>query len=82
MQRRNFTVGSILGALTTAGVAWKIYGYTTSPLTKLDFPDTAAVPATNFAHYTDFQTDAQNANFATSRSRPGGRSESFLGAGR
>jgi phospholipase C len=56
---KKFTVGSIFGALTTANVAWKIYGYTSSPLTKLDFPDTATAPATRFGHFADFQADAR-----------------------
>ena len=56
---KKFTVGSIFGALTTANVAWKIYGYTASPLTKLDFPDTATAPATHFGHFADFQADAR-----------------------
>lgn len=55
---KKFTVGSIFGALTGAGRAWKIYGYTAAPLTKLDFPDTAAAAAANFGHFADFQSDA------------------------
>jgi len=56
---KKFSVGSIFGALTTANVAWKIYGYTSSPLTKTDFPDTASAPAANFGHFADFQADAR-----------------------
>jgi phospholipase C len=56
---KKFTVGSIFGALTTANAAWKIYGYTSSPLTKLDFPDTASAPAAHFGHFADFQADAR-----------------------
>ncbi len=55
---KKFTVPSIFGALTTAGVQWKIYGYDAPPLTKLDFPDTAAAPTTCFGLFTDFQADA------------------------
>ncbi|TWP37149.1 alkaline phosphatase family protein [Leekyejoonella antrihumi] len=55
---KKFTVGSIFGALTGAGRTWKIYGYAAAPLTKLDFPDTAAAPAANFGHFADFRTDA------------------------
>jgi phospholipase C len=53
-----FTVPSIFGSLTTAGVSWKIYGDTKSPLTKLDFPDTQHAPATHFGLFTDFRADA------------------------
>jgi phospholipase C len=55
---KSFTVPSIFGSLTTAGVSWKIYGDTKSPLTKLDFPDTQHAPATHFGLFTDFQADA------------------------
>ena len=61
-QTKKFTVGSIFGALTQAGVPWKIYGYDTPPLTKSDFPDTSSAPLTNFGLFTDFQTDAQGGN--------------------
>jgi phospholipase C len=55
---KKFTLPSVFGALTRAGVPWKIYGYTDSPLTKLDFPDTAAAPAANFGRFADFQAEA------------------------
>jgi phospholipase C len=55
---KTYTCDSIFGALTTAGVAWKIYGYSSAPLTKSDFPDTASAPASNFGLFTDFQSDA------------------------
>ncbi len=53
-----FTCPSIFGALSTHKVSWKIYGDTSSPLTKLDFPDTKSAPAANFGLFTDFQSDA------------------------
>jgi phospholipase C len=55
---KTFTCGSIFGALTTAGVPWKIYGYSSAPLTKLDFPDTVSAPASSFGLFSDFQADA------------------------
>jgi phospholipase C len=53
-----FTCPTIFGSLTAAGVSWKIYGYTSTPLTKSDFPDTSSAPASNFGLFTDFQADA------------------------
>ncbi len=55
---KTFTVPTIFGLLSKHGVAWKIYGYSASPLTKLDFPDTTTAPATCFGKFKDFQTDA------------------------
>jgi phospholipase C len=55
---KTYTCGSIFGALTTAGVPWKIYGYSATALTKADFPDTSSAPAGNFGLFTDFQADA------------------------
>jgi phospholipase C len=55
---KSFTCGSIFGALTTASVPWKIYGYSSTPLTKVDFADTSSAPATCFGLFTDFQADA------------------------
>ncbi len=52
------TVPSIFGQLTRQGIAWKIYGDTASPLTKLNFDDTRSAPKTNFGRFTDFQADA------------------------
>jgi phospholipase C len=57
-QTKSFTCDSIFGALTTAGVPWKIYGYSSSPLTKLDFPDTSSAPASDFGLFADFRSDA------------------------
>ena len=53
-----FTVPSIFGLLSDHDVAWKIYGYTKSPLTRLDFPDTTAAPPTMMGLFADFQADA------------------------
>ena len=55
---KKFTVGSIFGALGTAGLPWRIYGYTSPPLTRLDFPDTAAATADHFGLFADFRADA------------------------
>lgn len=57
-QPRVYTCPSIFGSLTTAGVPWKIYGYSSAPLTKSDFPDTSSAPAGNFGLFPDFQADA------------------------
>jgi phospholipase C len=55
---KTFTVPSIFGSLTQHSVAWKIYGYSSSPLTRLDFPDIGGAPSTNFGLFTDFQAEA------------------------
>ena len=54
-----YSVGTIFGALTQAGVPWKIYGYEKPPLTKVEFPDTKSAPASNFGLFSDFTVDAQ-----------------------
>jgi phospholipase C len=56
--QRFFNTPSIFGSLTRSGVSWKIYGYTTQPLTQMDFPDTRSAPATSYGVFTDFQRDA------------------------
>ena len=53
-----FTVPSIFGAMTGAGVPWKIYGYDAPPLTRLDFPDVTRAPQRNFGQFSDFTADA------------------------
>jgi phospholipase C len=53
-----FTVPSIFGLMTAHGLDWKIYGYTKSPLTRLDFPDTTRAPRSHFGLFHDFQADA------------------------
>jgi phospholipase C len=53
-----YTCGSIYGALTTAGVSWRVYGYTKAPYTQMDFPDTRSAPAANFGLFADFQQQA------------------------
>jgi len=55
---KSFTVPTIFGLLTEAGAPWKIYGYDTDVLTRLDFPDTTGAPNGNFGLFSDFQTDA------------------------
>jgi phospholipase C len=55
---KSFTVPTIFGLLSTAGVPWKIYGFDTAPLTRLDFPDTTNAPDANFGLFPDFQADA------------------------
>ncbi|MGH3471391.1 MAG: alkaline phosphatase family protein [Nocardioidaceae bacterium] len=59
---KTFTVPSIFGSLTGASVPWKIYGYSSSPLTRLDFPDVTSAPATNFGVFADFQAQAAAGN--------------------
>jgi phospholipase C len=61
---KKFTCPSIFGSLTTAKVPWKIYGYTSSPLTKEDFPDTVSAPAANYGKFADFQADCASGSLA------------------
>jgi phospholipase C len=53
-----FNCSCLFGSLTTGGVSWKIYGYSSTPLTRLDFPATSSAPADSFGLFTDFQSDA------------------------
>jgi phospholipase C len=56
---KSYTVPSIFGALSKAGLAWRIYGNINPPLTRADFPDTLAAPDANFGLFTDFLTAAK-----------------------
>jgi phospholipase C len=53
-----FTVPSVFGLMSDHSLAWKIYGYRNSPLTRLDFPDTTSAPGSAFGLFHDFQADA------------------------
>ena len=55
---KSFTVPSLFGLLGKHNLAWKIYGYDKSPLTAMDFPDTASAGSANIGLFTDFQSDA------------------------
>jgi phospholipase C len=55
---KTFTAPSIFGRLTDLGLDWAIYGYTTAPLTRTDFPDTLSAPASHFGLFKDFQERA------------------------
>jgi phospholipase C len=55
---KTYTCSSIFGALTKAGVSWRIFGYNRQPLTKFNFPDTTSADASNFGLFTDFQAAA------------------------
>jgi phospholipase C len=59
-----YTCPSIFGRLSEAGVDWTIYGYTTEPLTKLDFPDTKTANDSHFGFFKDFQARAANGTLA------------------
>ena len=54
----SFTVPSIFGLLSKHGVSWAIYGYSSPPLTRGNFPDALAAPDSNFGLFTDFQAAA------------------------
>ena len=53
-----YTSQSIFGLLSTHNLAWSIYGYTSPPLTRLNFPDTTDAPESHFGEFRDFQTAA------------------------
>jgi phospholipase C len=53
-----FTVPSIFGRLTDAGIDWSIFGYNAPPLTRHDFPDTLDADESHFGHFRDFQARA------------------------
>jgi phospholipase C len=55
---KTYTCPSIFGALTTAGVSWRVFGYDEQPLTKADFPDITGADASHFGLFTDFQAAA------------------------
>jgi phospholipase C len=59
-----YTAPTIFGALTTAGVSWKIYGYDKTPLTRDDFPDIESAPDSCFGLFADFQSDASAGTLA------------------
>ena len=55
---KTYTCPSIFGALTKAGVSWRIFGYDRQPLTRYDFPDITSADASHFGLFTDFQAAA------------------------
>lgn len=62
---KTFDVPSIFGSLSTAGVSWTIYGYTSAPLTRLDFPDITNAPAEHFGLFSDFKAAAAAGTLAS-----------------
>jgi phospholipase C len=62
---KKFTAPSIFGLLSDHAVSWSIYGYTSAPLTRLDFSDTTAAPDANFGLFTDFQAAAAAGTLAS-----------------
>jgi len=55
---KGFTCPSIFGRLSDQGLDWAIYGYTTAPLTRTDFPDIKSADPSHFGLFTNFQTRA------------------------
>jgi len=53
-----YTAPTIYSALTTAGVSWRMYGYTSPPLGRTLFADTQTAPDANFGLFADFQAAA------------------------
>jgi phospholipase C len=51
---KTFTCDSIYGRLSAKNVDWAIYGYSGSPMTRTDFPDTLHAAASKFGKFTAF----------------------------
>ena len=62
---KKFTAPSIFGLLSQHNLSWSIYGYSASPLTRLDFPDTTNADESHFGLFTDFQAAAANGSLAS-----------------
>jgi phospholipase C len=61
---KKYTAPSIFGLLSENDIDWVIYGYTSSPLTRLNFPDTTNAEASHFGLFTDFQKAAADGTLA------------------
>ena len=61
---KSFTSPSIFGLMSDHGLGWKIHGYDSSPLTRLNFADTTNAPAAHFGLFADFQQDAASGSLA------------------
>jgi len=55
---KTFTSQSIFGLLTAHGLDWRVYGYTSDPLTRVTFSDVTGAPPTHFGLFKDFQAAA------------------------
>jgi phospholipase C len=55
---KKFTAPTIFGLLSKQSLDWRIYGYTSSPLTRLTFSDTTNAPAEHFGLFADFKAAA------------------------
>ncbi|MFG2910866.1 alkaline phosphatase family protein [Kitasatospora sp. NPDC048286] len=55
-----FTVPSVFGLLSGHNLDWAVYGYCAQPLTRGNFPDIYAAPASHFGLFTDFRKAAAN----------------------
>lgn len=56
---KSYTVKSIFGALSAAGIDWAIHGYHQPPLTPKNFPDTVGADESHFGEFADFQEAAR-----------------------
>lgn len=55
---KTYTCPSIFGRLSDAKVSWAVYGYTSPPLTRHNFPDISQAPNNHFGQFKDFQAAA------------------------
>ncbi len=61
---KTFTTQSIFGLLSAHNLDWRIYGNTSEPLTRLDFPDITNAASTHFGKFKDFQAAAAGGTLA------------------
>jgi phospholipase C len=62
---KSYTCPSIYGLLSQNNVSWSIYGYSSPPLTRMDFTDTTDADDSHFGLFTDFQAAAANGSLAS-----------------
>jgi len=55
---KTYSCPSVFGALTKAGVSWRVFGYDEQPLTRYDFPDITSADASHFGLFADFKAAA------------------------
>ncbi|MGO9928748.1 MAG: alkaline phosphatase family protein [Mycobacterium sp.] len=57
-----YTCQSIFGLLSAHRIDWSMYGYNTTPLARLNYPDTIKAPESHFGVFHEFQAAAAAGN--------------------